>query len=218
MALAERNVATPDDFELDQLSAAEALRCLSEHVDSWRVLLDKIEVGQQVARVDVNDALCQLLDASQHLRDIILSQDPEAAWQSKEELSALVAQIEDGAATAQKNRYAELMQVLASGTIKHRRTKTRVERLKQRDAALAELRTLYAQSSPPQIPGPAIVEWLNWACNLADGLNDSDLRIFQAEFPRWSARFKFCTSEDETNWNERSYLWHEGRSTQRSRL
>jgi hypothetical protein len=28
----------------------------------------------------------------------------------------------------------------------------------------------------------------------------------------------FCTSEDETNWNERSYLWHEGRSTQRSRL
>ena len=28
----------------------------------------------------------------------------------------------------------------------------------------------------------------------------------------------FCISEDETNWNERSYLWHEGRSTQRSRL
>ena len=28
----------------------------------------------------------------------------------------------------------------------------------------------------------------------------------------------FCTSEDETNWNKRSYVWHEGRSIQRSRL
>ena len=27
----------------------------------------------------------------------------------------------------------------------------------------------------------------------------------------------FCTSEDETNWNKRSSIWHEGRSIRQSR-
>ena len=38
--------------------------------------------------------------------------------------------------------------------------------------------------------------------------------------PHWGVGLPgfFFTSEDETNWYERSYLWHEGRSIQRRRL
>jgi farnesyl-diphosphate farnesyltransferase len=44
-----------------------------------------------------------------------------------------------------------------------------------------------------------------------------DLRIGRCYLPLTGVRGLFCTSLDETNWNERNWLWHEGRSIRRSR-
>jgi hypothetical protein len=43
------------------------------------------------------------------------------------------------------------------------------------------------------------------------------LKRMQAILPGIGVPGSFCTSEEETNWNKRSSIWHEGRNIQQSR-
>jgi hypothetical protein len=89
-----------------------------------------------------------------------------------------------GDAASKRRRYLDLAQLLGGGTVSHRRERTRQERLRQRDAAVAELMEVSALPSPPDLPGPAIGEWLNWACSLDDSTDDPDLAHLKDNFPR----------------------------------
>ena len=120
------------------------------------------------------------------------------AWETREELHALVDRLDEVA--DKRRRYLDLAQRLAAGTVSHRRERTRQERMAQRDAAVAELMEISALTAPPDLPGPAAEEWLNWACGLEDGSDDDELQNLKTNFPRVDDFVRQLEIE----------LWHDG--------
>ena len=161
---------------------SDTLQGLTEQARRWREKIDLLEAGQRLDREETVAELGRLLDACQNLRDAILSEDSGATWKTKTELQALVVRLDQVA--EKRNRYLDLAQLLSAGTVSHRRERTKQERLRQRDAAVAELMEISAMIAPPDLPGPAAEEWLNWACSLDDSTNDPDLAQLKAHFPR----------------------------------
>src|ERR1700733_6199675 len=161
---------------------SDTLQGLTEQAGRWREKIDLLEAGQRLDRDETVAELGRLLDACQNLRDAILSEDSGATWKTKPELQALVVRLDQVA--EKRSRYLDLAQLLSAGTVSHRRERTKQERLRQRDAAVAELMEISAMITPPDLPGPAAEEWLNWACNLDDSSNDPDLAKLKTNFPR----------------------------------
>ena len=190
-----------EDTKCGTSVVAETLQSLADRARLCRTTIDLLESGQHVNRADAVAGLGKLIDACQNLRDAILSEDSAATWSTKEELSALVSRLGDAA--TKRRRYLDLAQYLANGTVSHRRERTKQERLAQRDAAVAELMEISALSSPPELPGPAVEEWLNWACSLEDDANEPDLLNLKNNFPRLDDFVRQLEIE----------CWHDGHSS-----
>ena len=161
---------------------AETLKSLSEQAKLCHEKIDLLEAAQSVNRGEVLAEVGKLLDVCQNLRDAILSEDNTANWKSKSELTALISRLDEVA--AKRRSYLELAQCLATGTITHRRERTRQERLALRDAAVAELMEISERQTPPELPGPEAEKWLEWACSLEDDVNDAELQQLKSGFPR----------------------------------
>jgi hypothetical protein len=161
---------------------SDTFQCLTDHARRWREKIDLLEAGQRVDRDEAMADLAQLLDACQNLRDAILSEDSGANWKTTTELRSLVDRLDEVA--AKRKRYLDLAQLLVAGTVSHRREKTKQERLKQRDAAVAELMEVSAMPHLEELPGPAVNAWLQWACSLDDSSNDPDLAKLKGTLPR----------------------------------
>jgi len=175
-------VNASEDTKCGSSVVADTLQNLVDRAQLCRSTIDRLEAGQNVNRVEAVASLGTLIDACQNLRDAILSEDSAASWNTKEELSGLVSRLGDAA--AKRRRYLDLAQFLANGTVSHRRARTKQERLALRDAAVAELMEISALSSPPDLPGPSVEEWLNWACSLEDDSNQPELLRLKNNFPR----------------------------------
>lgn len=160
----------------------ETLRSLSEQALVCHEKINLLEAAQSFNRSEVLAEVGKLLDVCQNLRDAILSEDSTAHWTTKEELHKVASRLDEAA--SKRRRYLDLAQLLASGTIAHRRERTRQERLALRDKAVAELMEISEQSAPPELPGPAASEWLGWACGLEDDTDESDLLKLKSFFPR----------------------------------
>jgi hypothetical protein len=161
---------------------SDTFQCLTDQAYRWREKIDLLEAGQRLDREEAIADLGQLFDACQNLRDAILSEDSGATWKTTAELQSLVDRLDEVA--AKRKRYLDLAQLLVSGTVSHRRERTKQERLRQRDAAVAELMEVSAQTTLEDLPGPAVETWLNWACSLDDSTNDPDLAKLKSSLPR----------------------------------
>jgi hypothetical protein len=161
---------------------SDTFQCLADQTRRWREKIDLLEAGQRLDREETIADLGRLLDACQNLRGAILSEDSGATWKTTSELRALVERLDEVA--EKRSRYLDLAQLLVAGTVQHRRERTRQERLRQRDAAVAELMEISAMTAPPDLPGPAAEQWLEWSCSLDDSTNDPDLAKLKANFPR----------------------------------
>jgi hypothetical protein len=161
---------------------SDTFQCLTDQAKRWREKIDLLEAGQHVDHDEAVAHLGLLLDACQNLRDAILSEDSGATWKTTAELHSLVDRLDEVA--AKRKRYLDLAQLLVSGTVLHRRERTKQERLRQRDAAVAELMEVSAQATLAELPGPAVEEWLNWACSLDDSMNDPELAKLKSSLPR----------------------------------
>jgi hypothetical protein len=171
-----------EDTKSNRSVVSDTLQSLKEQTKLWHDKIELLDAGQHLNKAEAIADLGKLLDVCQNLRDAILSEDSAATWKTKEELHTLVERLDDVA--GKRRRYLDLAQSLAAGTVSHRRERTKQERLAQRDAAVAELMEISAQAAPPDLPGPAIEEWLNWACSLEDGADDADLHNLKNNFPR----------------------------------
>jgi hypothetical protein len=191
-------VNASQDTKVGPSVVAETLRSLSEQAKVCHEKIDLAEAGQSVNRADVLSDVARLLDACQNLRDAILSEDAGASWTTKSELSTLVGRLDDAA--IRRRRYLDVAQVLATGTITHRRERTRLERLTLRDKAVAELMEISEQQAPPELPGPAAESWLEWACSLEDDSNEIELHKLKNGFPRLDEFVR----QLEIDW------WHDG--------
>lgn len=160
----------------------QTLRSLSEQARICHEKIDQLEAARSFNRAEVLAEIGKLLDSCQNLRDAILSEDESARWSTKDELVALVSRLDETA--AKRRRYLDLAQVLSAGTVVHRRERTRQERLALRDKAVAELMEISERPAPPELPGPAVEEWLEWACSLEDDANEPELHLLKTGFPR----------------------------------
>jgi len=177
-----QHVKTSEETKHGPSVVAETLKSLSEQAKLCHEKIDQLEAAQSLNRGEVLGEVGKLLDACQHLRDAILSEENTASWKTKSELSALVSRLDDAA--AKRRSYLELAQFLATGTISHRRERTRQERLALRDAAVNELMEISERQTPPELPGPEAENWLEWACSLEDETNDAELQQLKNGFPR----------------------------------
>ena len=161
---------------------SDTFQCLTDQAKRLREKIDLLEAGQRLDRDEAIADLGHLFDACQNLRDAILSEDSGATWKNTAELHSLVDRLDEVA--AKRKRYLDLAQLLVAGTVSHRRERTKQERLRQRDAAVAELMEVSAQQTLPELPGPAVGEWLNWACSLDDSTDDPALAKLKSSLPR----------------------------------
>ncbi len=175
-------MAAFEEIQSRRSVVSDTLQLLADQAKQWRNRIDLLEAGQHVDRAEALTSLGQLLDVCQNLRYAIVSEDCTANWRTKEELHELVERIGDAA--TKRRRFLDLAEFLGNGTVTHRRERTRQERLKQRDAAVAELMETSALALPPELPGPGVEGWLEWACSLDDSTGDPDLQHLKAFFPR----------------------------------
>lgn len=173
---------TSEETKYGPSVVAETLKSLAEQAKLCHEKIDQLEAAQSHNRSEIIAEVGKLLDLCQNLRDAILSEDNTAAWKTKTELTSLVSRLD--AAAAKRRRYLELAQFLATGTISHRRERTRQERIALRDSAVAELMEISERQTPPELPGPEAEEWLEWACGLEDDTNDAELQQLKSGFPR----------------------------------
>jgi hypothetical protein len=195
------------DTKCSRSVVANTLQSVTSQAKLLREKIDLLEAGHNVGKADAVVDLEKLLDACQNLRDAVLSEDSAATWETKEQLHSLVERLDEVA--DKRRRYLDLAQLLAAGTVSHRRERTRQERMAQRDAAVTELMEISALTSPPpELPGPAADEWLNWACGLEDGANDDELLNLKTNFPRVDDFVRQLEFE----------LWHDGPSSTPDRM
>jgi hypothetical protein len=158
--------------------------------DSLAVLSGSVGKLKAAKSVDINEVVEQLkmaAESSRNLRALVLSEMPEASWQSREELEALLEEIskrvEARAIEQRRSRLNSLAAELERGNIVHRRA-ARVTQLNQlRDDAVKELRSQARLQSPPVMPGPEADEWLEWACGLNEPQDTEFLRALRDGFP-----------------------------------
>ncbi len=180
------------------------INSLNESLAALNGSLGKLKAAKQVDVAEVIEQLKTAVECSRNLRALVLGEMPEASWQNREQLDAIVEEIskliEARNLEQRRFRLSALAAELERGTIVHRRT-VRMHQLQQlRDQAVKELRSQAALASPPTLPGPEAEEWIEWACrlqepddsealeNLRDGFAHLDELIANLEPDMWTVK------------------------------
>src|ERR1019366_2894337 len=110
-------------------------------------------------------------ESARNLRALGSSEMPEASWQNREELDALLEKIQKSfearAVEQLRSRLLALATELEGGSVVHRRA-LRAEQVNQlREQAINELLSQAGVEGTPQtLPGPEANRWVEWACGL----------------------------------------------------
>jgi len=159
--------------------------------DSLAVLngsVEQLKAAKLVEIAEVAEQFKTAAESAQSLRTLILSELPKASWQNREELDALLEEIqkrvEARASEQLRCRLLALASELERGRIVHRRA-SRVDQLNQlRDQAIKELRSQAGPEGAPQaLPGPDANQWIEWVCGLQEPEDAESLQILRDGFP-----------------------------------
>ena len=151
--------------------------------------LGKLKAAQAVDIAEVIEELKMAAESARNLRALISSEMPEASWQTRDQLEAVIVEIEkkvEARAIEQlRSRLLALAAQLERGSIVHRRA-FRVKQLNElRDQAINELRSQAgSKGTPLALPGPAAEEWINWACALKEPEDAESLQALRKGFAR----------------------------------
>ncbi|HLI02944.1 MAG TPA: hypothetical protein VKU93_01630 [Terracidiphilus sp.] len=155
--------------------------------DSLAVLYGSVGQLKAAKAVDLAELMEQLktaAESSRNLRALVLTEMPDASWHSREELDAILVEIERRIEARkieqQRNRLLALASELEAGKIVHRRA-ARVEQMNQlREQAIKELRSQAAAPGVPRaLPGPEADQWLEWACGLNEPQDTESLQAIR---------------------------------------
>jgi hypothetical protein len=158
-------------------SLDESLSLLSED-------LGKLQAAKPVDVAEIIRQFEAAAESARNLRSLISSEMPDASWQSREELEALLERIQrDREVRALRSRLSALASELERGSIVHRRA-TRAEQVNLlRDQAIKELRFLSEREEvPPALPGPEADQWVGWASGLKEPEDAESLEILRNSF------------------------------------
>jgi len=157
---------------------------LSSLDDSLALPFATLEVLKAVRSIDVEGVIKRLsvaAESNRNLRSLVASVLPEASWQTREELDALLADVSRISET--RSRFLALVIELESGSIVHRRALRVAEVNQLREQAIIELRS-HAESGklPPILPGPEAGPWIEWACGLKEPEDAASLQTLRNGF------------------------------------
>lgn len=143
--------------------------------------MENLKAARSIDVAEVVEQLAQAAEAAQGLRSAVASALPQASWHTREELDALLAQVQR--ISVARSRLLALAKELERGNIVHRRA-LRVDHLNQlRDQAINELRTQAdAGAALPTLPGPEADRWVEWACALKEPEDAEALEALQSGF------------------------------------
>jgi hypothetical protein len=143
--------------------------------------LEKLKAAQPVDMQEVTEQLSLAAEAARGLRSLVVSVLPDATWQSREDLDALLAKA-NGVLDA-RARLLALVAELERGIIVHRRV-IRINYLNQlRRQAIDELRAVVEQgTAPATLPGPGANQWIKWACGLKEPEDEVALQTLRNDF------------------------------------
>ncbi len=151
--------------------------------------LRKLEAAEEVDFAAVVGQFKEAEESSRKLQALVFAELPQASWQTREELEAVLDEIakreEARRIEQQRCRLRALAQELETGSIVHRRAH-RVEQMNQlRDEAVKELRAhAEVEGAPPSLPGPEASEWVEWACSLHEPQDTQSLQALRKGFAR----------------------------------
>lgn len=161
-------------------------------LDDSLVLLDQSLGKLKAAKsVDVAEIIKQFevaAESARNLRSLVSSEMPEAAWQNRDELDAIIEKIqrniEARAIEQMRNRLLGLASELEKGSVVHRRAVRATQVTQLRDQAVTELRSQAATKGTPQtLPGPDAQQWIAWACALKEPEDTESLQTLRNTFP-----------------------------------
>ena len=169
------------------------LRATLASLDESVMLLSENSAKLRAAQsVDINQLIEQLNKAAESarvVRELVLSELPDASWQSREELDGSVEKIHNiletrAAVEASRSRLLAIAAALERGTIVHRRAQRLLELNHLREEAINELRSQAASdTAPAELPGPQADEWVAWACTLKEPEDAESLRAMGVGYP-----------------------------------
>ncbi len=160
---------------------------LNDNLSLLSESVDKLRAAKSVDLADVIEELKMAAESSRNLRALILAELPDASWQNKHELDALLEKIERRVEARNieqlRNRLLGLAAELERGSIVHRRA-VRVNQLNQlREQAIVELKAQAGvKGAPTTLPGPEADEWLDWACCLKEPEDAASLQALRDGF------------------------------------
>jgi len=161
-------------------------------LDDCLVVLDQSLGKLKAAKtVDIAEVIKQFeiaAESARNLRSLVSSEMPDASWQSRDELDAIIDRIqrniEARAIEQMRNRLLGLATELERGGVVHRRAVRATQVTQLRDQAVAELRSQAAAKGTPQsLPGPDAQQWITWACALKEPEDAESLHTLRNSFP-----------------------------------
>jgi len=152
--------------------------------DSLTLLSASLEQLKAAIPVDVPafvEQLSMAAESAQNLRSFVASVLPDASWQSRDELDALLGKAQR--ISYSRSRLEALASELERGGIVHRRA-LRVNQLNQlRDQAINQLRSQAGTGGElPTLPGPEASQWIEWACGLKEPDDAEPLQTLRDSF------------------------------------
>jgi protein TonB len=158
--------------------------------DSLALLYESLGELKAAKSVDIAEVIEQLkkaVESARIVRELVWSELPEASWQNRDELDALMEKIQEilDARTLEhlRARLLALATELERGTIVHRRAHRLSELNQLRDQAVNELRSQASSEGAPQtLPGPQADQWIEWACGLKEPQDAESLQTLRNGF------------------------------------
>jgi len=184
-------------------SALAALASLDDSLALYRESLRKLHAAESVDIAEVIEQFEMAAESARNLRALISSGRPEASWQNRQELDALIEEeirksLEARDLEQRRFRLLALATELERGSIARRRAQ-RANQLNQlREQAVSELRSTAAAGGAPQVlPGPEADEWIAWACGLQEPEDAESLQNLREGFPHLD---EFVANLDSSVW------------------
>jgi periplasmic protein TonB len=149
----------------------------------------KLKAANPINLEEIIQQLQAAAECGSKLRASISAELPDASWQNREELQAVIAKIQELEEARRieqlRSRLLAVATELERGTIVHRRA-ARVGELNQfREQAIKELLTQGGvEGEPPTLPGPEADQWIEWACGLQEPEDSDSLQTLRQRFPQ----------------------------------
>ncbi len=166
-----------------------ALSSLDDYLALLSNSLEEIRAAKSVNIADVIEEFETAAESVGNLRALILSELPDASWNSREELEAVLDEIrrleEARAIELLRSRLLDLASELEAGNIVHRRVSRLNELTQLREEAVKELRARASVEGTPQtLPGPEAKHWIQWVWELQEPEDAESLQSLRTGFPR----------------------------------